>query len=454
VIKFIYSCFLILALGSILSCNDPAFIDTDLVNVDLLDIEIEDDFDISASTVTEDSILAYAPGQIIIARYPFGIADDPVFGRTTASTVVQPFLTTTSPPTFAGAVVDSVVMEVVFNPEQPFYGDTTGVLGIEVFEVEETLDAASDFYSNFRVQTGATPIGSYSRVPNFQDSIESSRLQGDTVFVDTYPPHIRFRLANNYGERVINAGDILLSTTDFITTFKGLELRPTMENEGLVAFDFDSFVSGRGVNINGATVMIYYTQNGEHKQYNLAVNATFSVKFPQYEQDYSGSIVGEFLNHEILGDSLIFVQGMSGSNAVVQLEDIASRLNGSLINGATLEVYATAFNNDEDIRPVPPQLVLRSFDDNGVLSYIRDFQSSSFAGTLSISGGEPEDVGNGIYKYTFDVVSELQDIINGKSSDEIYIRVSSKVATMNRVVLFGADHSTYPIRLNVTYTKL
>ncbi len=452
-IKYTYYCFLIFVLGSIFSCNDAAFIDTNLVDVDLLDIQVEDNFDISSLTLEEDSILIFGPGQNFIPRYPFGIADDPVFGRTTASTVFQPYLTTTSPPSFEGAVVNSVVLELAFNQSVPFYGDTTGVLGIEVFEVTETLDAASDLFDNFTVETGSEVIGQYEGVANFRDSIETFRIQGDTIFDDTYPAHIRIPLLNSYGERIITAGnDVLTSTTDFVTTFQGLELRPTNENEGLVSFDFNSFSSSNGVNVNGANILIYYTIAGQQRQYNLTVNTTFSVKFPQYQQDYSGSTVGEFLMDEMKGDSLIFVQGMSGSNAVVRLEDV-DRLQGALINGATLEVFGTALNDDEDIRPVPDQLVLRSIDDNGDLNLIRDFQSASLIGSLAISGGIPEDMGNGIYKYSFEIVSELQDIIEG-SSNELYILTNNKIATMNRVVLFGADHSTYPIRLNVTYTKL
>lgn len=459
-IKSIYYCFLIIALGGIMSCNDPAFIDTNLVDVDLLDIETEDDFDIAALTLTQDSILVYAPSQIGISSYPFGIYNDPIFGKTTAKTIFQPFITTTSPPTFEGAIVDSVVMELIFSPTTPHYGDTTGMLGLEVYEIAETLDTADDLFSTFSIETEPEAIGSYQAVPNFSDSVEVFRLQGDSTFMDIFPAHIRIPLDNNYGERIINSGnDILTNTVEFISTFRGLELRPTIENEGLVAFNLNSFTSGKGVNYTGANVLIYYTIDGVQRQYNLAVNTTFSVRFPLYEQDYSGSIVGDFLNNEALGDSLIFVQGLAGSDALVRLVDVDKisepGVSTAIVNGASLEIFGTALNNDEDIRPVPLQLELRSLDDEGELSFTRDFASASLVGVLSTSGGVPEDIGNGIFKYTFEIGSELQDIIEGESiNNDVYIRVSNKVSTMNRVVLFGAKHSTYPIRLNVTYTKL
>lgn len=435
----------------IFGCNNPAAIDTSLVNVDLLDVQSESDFDISAFTVKEDSIA----NNLLNLQYPFGIYEDPVFGITTASIVNQIYLTTTSPPTFAGAVVDSVIMEVALSQASPFYGDTTGLVGLEVYEVLETLDGSNTYFNNYQATTNLTPIGFYEGVPNFRDSVVVTRYQADTLFIDTFPPLIRFHLNPSYGNEIINAGDdVLTSASEFITTFQGLELRPTLPSQGMIAFDLANFSGNLTPSVNGANVLIYYTQDGINRQYNLAVNQSISVKFEQQTQDFNGSIAQEFIDGgEVSGDSLLFVQGMSGTNAVVKLNDV-DRLNGSLINGAVLEVYGTALNNDEDIRPVPDQLVLRKLDADGSLPYIRDFVSSAGAGTLSISGGTPEDMGNGIYKYTFDVVSELQDIIEGDSPNEIYIRTSAKIGNMQRVVLFGADHSTYPIKLTVTYTKL
>ena len=457
-IKSIFYCFLIFVLGGILSCNDPQFIDTNLVDVDLLDIVVDDDFDISAFTLREDSVLSFTSG-VVSALYPFGIGEDPVFGRTTASTIFQPFLTTTSPPSFEGAVVDSVILEIILSPDTPTYGDTTGILGIEVFEVTDNLDVGSAFFSNLDVQTVPTPIGMYEGVPNFRDSMATFRIINDTIFTDTFPAHLRIPLDIDYGERIINAGDdILGSFTDFIENFNGLQLRPTNVNDGLIAFDLSNFVSSRSNSVPGATVMIFFTIDGIQDQFNLVSNLGASVRVAQVEQDFDGSMVGDFLGDTSLGDSLIFAQGLVGANAVVRLDDIdrlfdAVDMEGVLVNGAILEVYGTALNDDEELRPVATQLELRSFQ-NGELELIRDFQSAQLAGSLAFSGGDPEDMGGGIYKYTFNLVSELQDIIEGNSSNELIIRVSNKIGTMNRVVLFGPDHSTHPIKLTVTYTNI
>jgi len=238
--------------------------------------------------------------------------------------------------------------------------------------------------------------------------------------------------------------------------FPGLEFRPTISNEGLIAFDFSTFSTNRLPTVNGGNVLIYYTLDGAPAQYNMAINSVTSVKVDQQEQDYAVSDVEPFIDNlmqdDMLGDSVLFIQGMAGTNAVVRLNNV-DRLEGSLINGATLEVFGTALDDDE-LRPVPEQLVLRELNADGNLPFIRDFTTGSLAGDLSIGGGVAEDMGDGIFRYTFNVGSQLQEIVEGDAPSELYIRIADKIANMRRVVLFGAGHSTYPITLNVTYTEL
>jgi len=455
VIKPIFFGFLVFTLWSTFSCNNPAAIDTTLLDSDLLEIEVDSDFDLTAFTVEVDSVLAYGPGFTILRQYPFGIYEDPIFGTTSATLVSQMYLNEITAPTFTSEIMaDSVVMELAINTAEPFYGDTLSIVGLEVFEITETLDAANTFFSSNRVGTEAESIGSYEGVPNIVDSVEVTRFIADTLFTDTFPPLIRFRLDNSYGDRILNAGeDILESPTAFLGMFPGLEIRPTVSNEGLFSFNFNTFNGSISQNINGGNILIYYTLDGVPAQFSIAINRLLSVKFLQYEQDYAGSDVEPFIENELLGDSLLFVQGMTGVNSVVRFNDV-DRLAGSLINGATLEVFATALNDDEDIRPLPSQLILQQLEDDGEFELTRDFFSSSIAGDLTIAGGLVEDVGNGIFKYTFDVVGQLQDIIEGEAPNEIFILPVAKIESMRRAVLFGPGHSTYPMKLNVTYTKL
>jgi len=454
VIKCYLYCFVLLSVLGIFACNDAASIDTDLVDIDLLNIKSEDSFDISSLTTTEDSLIAYQAGFVLLTKYPFGKYQDPVFGSVDASIVSQIYTTTIDAPDFTDAVLDSTIMYINLNEAEPTYGDTTQLLGIEVYEISETLDGGNTYYSNKVTPTESSPIGSYTGVPNFRDSVQVNRYFGDTLSTDVLPPHIRIPLSSDFSEKVIASGDdVLSSPSEFLAMFKGIELRPTLESGGMVAFDLRKYNSRNTPNLNGASIILFYTQGGVAKQYRLAINPSSSVKYEQQQHDFTGSMIEPFLNDESKGDEMIFVQGLTGPNAIIILNDV-DILNGAIINGATLEVYATALNGEQDIRPVPDQLVLRERIDNGTLAYIRDFNSASQAGSLSRVGGVPEDLGGGIFKYSFNIGSQLQDIIEGERPKELYIRNNAKVANMRRAVLFGAGHSTYPIKLIVTYTKL
>ena len=439
---------------STFACNDPATINTDLVDISLLDVFSEDDFDLTAWTATEDSVIAFQPSFFILNQYPFGIYQDPIFGTVNASLVAQ-YRVAQIPPVFLNATVDSVILEINLHETEPFYGDSTQAIGIEVREITEDLEFEIDYFSNQMTEVSPfPPIGTFQGVPNFRDSVRVPRLSLNELTFDTFPPQIRIPLSNSYGERIIFAGDdVLGSPSAFIEEFPGLEFRPTNLNDGMINFDLREFDSVLQNNLSGSTIVIYYTQNDVTDQFLVGVNSVISVKIDQQVHDISGTMLEEFVGDVALGDSLLFVQGLTGPNAVVNLGDL-SDLEGTIVNGATLEVFGTALNGDEDLRPVPQQLVLRQEDIDGSLDFTRDFVSAQGAGDITIAGGTPEDMGNGIYKYTFQVASQLQDIIEGESPNELFIRVATKIEDFRRVVLFGADHSTYPIRLNVTFTKL
>lgn len=453
VIKPILYCFLLISLLSTFACNDPAAIDTDIIDISLIDVQTMDDFDITSYSTLEDSIISFQPSFFLLPQYPFGIDEDPVFGTATNSIAAQ-YLLTQAAPDFTNAVVDSVVMELNISEDNPFYGDSTQTIGIEIVEIEETLDFNTDYYSNHVTELDGGPIGTYMGVPNFRDSVAVGRWVSDSLIFDTFPPQLRIKMVNSFGQRVLfSPAGTLENNVEFLALFPGLYLRPTIPNNGMMAFDFNSFDTANESSLSGASVQIYYTQNGVRNQYELAVSSVLSVKLEDQTSDITGSMVEEFLDDETLGDSLVFVQGMLGPNAVVRLNDV-DRLEGAIINGATLDVYATALNGDEDIRSVPDQLILRELAADGSLDFSRDFITALSAGGVEIAGGEPEDIGGGIYKYSFNVAGQLQDIIEGIKPNEIYIRANTKVANLRRAVIFGAGHSTHPMRLNVTYTNL
>ncbi len=450
-IKPIFYFLLLTLLFSSLACNDPAAIDTDIVDIDLVDVQTMDDFALSSYSTFEDSIVSFSQLEFLQPQYPFGIDEDPVFGTSTNGMALQ-FLLLDPPLDFTNAIVDSVILELHISQNLPFSGDSVQTIGIEVLQIEETLDVLTRYYTTQETELGEI-IGTYTGVPNFTDPVPTVRFQQDTILIDTLPPHIRVRLTDLFGQQIIFSDPaVLQSNGNFLEQFRGLYLRPTLPNNGLISFDLNSVNTEFQAAVNGATVLVFYTQNGVRSQYQIAVSSLLSVKVPEQMSDLSGSTLEEFIDDEVLGDSLTFVQGLSGPNVVVGFNDL-NRLDGSIINGATLEVFATTLNGDN--REVPQQLVLIEEFDDGTVNLTRDFALSLiFGGTVANAGGQPEDMGNGIYRYTFDIGGQLQDILAGEKNDKVAIRVDNKISDTRRAVIFGAGHSTYPMKLNVTYTKL
>ncbi len=454
-IKLIFNCLVLCSLLAIVACNNPADIDANIIDIDIIDVQTRDDFDLSSYTTTEDSIITFqqVSSFVLLNRYPFGIYEDPIFGQSTASIPAQ-FLLLDAAPDFINAIVDSVILEIPFSDDQPFYGDTTEMLGIEVLQISETLDFNTEYFTNHVTELEGAPIGTFEGMPNFRDSVEVYRWEADSLTIDTFPPLIRVTLDNAFGQSILNSPEGVLNTNaDFLEEFKGLFIRPTNPNRGLVAFDVQDITSALQTGIPGVTVQIFYTQNGIRDQYEIAIEQNLSVKFEEFSTDISGSTVEMFLEDELLGDSLVFVQGLNGTNAVVRLNDVED-LNGTIINGAFLEVFAQVQPGEEDLYPVNEQLVLREPQSDGTLLFTRDFELALAVGSISAAGGEPEDMGNGIFRYTFNIGAQLQDIIEGVTSNEVVIRANAKVSTMNRTVIFGPGHSTYPMKLNVTFTNL
>lgn len=452
-IKPILYCLLLISLLSNFACNDPAAIDTEIVDINLIDVQTMDDFDLSSFSVLEDSISSFSTSLFTLPQYPFGIDEDPVFGTTTSAISAQ-FLLTDQTPDFTGAVVDSVILEMNISELAPFYGDSLQTIGIEVLEIAEILDFNTEYFTSHVTELQGGPIGTFEGIPNFRDDVEVVRWEQDTLFIDTFPPQIRINLDREFGERVIFAPEETLETnTAFLETFRGLHLRPTIPNNGMIGLDFSDFATENQAGLNGATVQIFFTQNGIRDQFQLALSSFLSVKVEDQVSDIAGSMVEEFLEDEVLGDEFVFVQGTSGPNAVVRFNDL-DRLEGGIINSATLEVFATALNDDEDIRPVPAQLVLIEETSDRTVALTRDFITALTFETIDDAGGVPEDIGDGIFRYRFDIGAQLQDIIEGLETNQIIIRSDTKVADLRRAVIFGAGHGTYPMTLNVTYTKL
>ena len=336
------------------------------------------------------------------------------------------------------------------------YGNRDLEFQVQVFELGtflNTLDPADptklkSYYSNrdfelndqlydgqFKVNANDTVLYVERRFldgdPNTVDDI-------DTIKQDPVSPAIKFRLDKEFFKRKFvdhdNPQDFD-NNDNFVRYFRGLYFDAIGADGALM-----------NLTLASATLTIYYSNDqifneadGEDLNFNgitgedgVVVKTKRTLVFPfggvlsaVYDRDYSGTALQNYLFNpdKINGERTLYVQGASGSEAVIQLftdEDLEKmRQKNWLINEANLVFYL----NGEQSK-VPNQLFLYKDDFNSFVIdyYDRRFGPEVFGGVLEYdSNGNPE-------RYKFRITEYVSEVL--KSSDPAAL---SRLALKNYV---------------------
>jgi hypothetical protein len=260
----------------------------------------------------------------------------------------------------------------------------------------------------------------------------------DTIKQDPVVPSIKFRLDKEFFQRRFldhdNPADFD-NNDDFVRYFRGLY--------------FDALgIDGALMNLtlNSATMTIYYSNdqiviegadedlnyNGITGESGVVAKTKRQLSFPFgavasgiYERDYGGTALQNYLLNpdKINGEPSLFVQGASGTEAVIELfnEENLKQMKEKdwLINEANLIFYL-----DGDQSEIPNSLFLYKKDYNSFVDdyYDRRFGPEVFGGQLEYdSDGNPE-------RYYFRITDYVTQVL--KTSDPIAL---SKLALKNYV---------------------
>jgi hypothetical protein len=155
----------------------------------------------------------------------------------------------------------------------------------------------------------------------------------DTVKV---PMQLRIPLNQMWGSAFLFRDTSTYKSDEaFLNFFKGMQLKPSSQNGGIISFNLKSSAAG---------VYIYYTRDGKGREYQLPFNA-LAARVANYVNDHSGTPVASFISNRQLGDSLVFVQGMKGLNTVIEIPNVQS-LKGLIVNKAELELFVDGSGNN------------------------------------------------------------------------------------------------------------
>jgi len=456
-----FQLFLLMAFVALFSCSDPAAIGADLLEEDEVNLQFTTDVPVQATLVDGAALQTYSPFVALqLNRHLFGNFEDPLLGITEASIYTQIALGAQTPPAFAIPSFDSIVLSLAYDTLGG-YGDISEEYELEVFQLEEAMSNIEDYFSDQTFLTGQTPIGTVNFVPAFEDSVTIREYIADTENGElvTTSPHIRIHLENELLEEILSDTSIYSGDVAFQNAFKGIHIRPSARtNSGLLSFDFSNSIS---------RISLYYKLGSVLQEFQLDFNAG-NARVLSLAENRTGSFAAPFLAGE--SDSLLFLQGMIGPNMEITFPDL-SDFENIVVNKAELELtVANIEANDTTIYPVTPQ-ILASFLDNADRAILPDVRAAIFGDQpiqTNVFGGNPvTETENGVEltTYKINVSGYFQQIVEGTAANgfnlsagveetNFYFQLTPKPTDPSKVVFYGPNHPTHPLRLNLTFTRL
>ncbi len=391
--KLMLLCFIT---GAIFSCKKSG--DQISINGQLSGKEpgflVKNDFTLNSRTITEDSLRTDS-----LRTYYFGAINDPLFGTTQASVYSQLSLDQIGQVLTVSNTLDSVVLTIMLADSGYFYGNFNSTLDIDVFEVTEELGEDVRHYSKDVIAYNPIAIGTYSGVPNFNDSITVRNLDA----TKRIGPAIRIKMTNDFASKLFNASSSDLSSIDNFRNFiNGLAIVPRTSslapNEGGVF----------GVNMDNiqSQLTLYYDDT---KQSVFGISNNDAEIFTTF---VSGNVPADIQTQISTDGDYVkgFVRGTGDTKVHITFPDLFDILDqGSInINKATLKVKVLDGTSSPTFPVINTLYIAQPNPDNDMNALILDY--SLYLGKQS---GEYSATDN---SYSFIITRHLQDILLSKKN--------------------------------------
>lgn len=435
------------------SCGNDTIVGSGLLTEEELNVEFIDTVSLKAKTIAVDSTLVFTFGNTSTQTFMMGRLEDSYFGIAESEIMATAGISGNGfNPDFEGVEqgdLDSCIL-VLHLDTLGVYGDPDATFDIEVFRLLEDVTLVDTFVSNVEYSREMTPIGTYSGYkPAPFDSIYIQEFGDSVLRTGT----IRIPIDMAFGTDIIewfNDTEVNTEINDetFAVDFNGLVIRATPSNNAMMGIN----LSPASYTSDLSELALYYQQDTlENRKYGLSVGLRKSMFI---EHDYTGSVVEEAINDNFnFGDSLLFMESLSGTNIEFDISDITNvpNIDDRLLNYAELELVV-ADMMDYDSGDFPPiQIALASTsDENNNLILVEDISAIGFP--LDVE--EITDGTETYWRYTIPLTRYVQDVIKSvESGDNLTISAILKAHRPNRSIIYGPTHSTYPSKLKLTFTN-
>ena len=356
---------------------------------------------------------------------------DPVMGLSNANIITQLHLSSTNQYFGDDPVIDSVVLQLAISG---YYGDTTTLQTVHVYQLSESLIDSLDYYqfSDVAVEGEDLANGFQFRPHPHTTHIP---LGNDTLSQAV----IRIPLANSFGEQLAMADSAIYSSTEaFKEYFYGLKIQCESVSQG-------GAVTYLNPTSNTVTqLQVYYreTPQSNPMRYYFYITSE-DVYFNQYLHDYtlgSDDFVRQVLQGETeLGQQKLFLQSMGGVRAFVSFIDLKEWADSLYEEGTYLiineaKLFLPVFDDgvDSSLFAPPSSLALLSLNEDGTTSLLPDYLEGSnfYGGSYSSSKKE----------VMFRISEYLQSVLLGNSTSQgIYVSIVGASFNAQRWVMAGPE---------------
>ena len=437
-----------------ISCNDPSKVGSELIGEDGFEVLFNDTASLTAKIIAGiDSIQTNGEG-LITSDIFLGELNDPIFGTKKFDAYFQSSIGSVPPSFFNYTTeqfvsIDSIVM-VLRMDTSFFYGDREAEHMVQVFEIDQDFEEDIELYTEDVLNVKLDPISPIQTiVPQFESFTE--RFNGDS---SSTGPSFRIKLDNAFGQSIIDDTTAVKKDSSFLDFLDGIKVVSTPSNSSVINLD----LAITQLSDIGNKMLLYYNDDGEPGVYSFPIGG---VRHHNLVKDFSGTTLESSFNDVAFADSLIFLEGFGTAEAEIVLPNVNFANYGNvLIKKAELEVTIADVEGDEDIFEQIPLIGIQVLDDSGDKSLIQDAVLADVEGQLqNYFGGnireELNDNDEVIRRYyVFNITSYFIDLIQNNTieTNKIYIGALVPRLTPGRGTLYGPGHSTFPMKLNVTYT--
>lgn len=361
-------------------------------------------------------------------------------------------------------IVDSVFVVLIFRD---YYGDSLAVNQVNVYELKETVDNYTDYYSNedpTKYYDEQDLLGSAfftAKEPNVPDSVSS---------LSDYFYRVKVPLKNELAEKFLDNYDNIAAGTDLVDRIeifqnylKGLYVKPVLGNRTILSIPTElASTTEDGVSVVDFTnLQFYYHYKDDEGFEEDTTRIQYFLfngecgRFNRLSHDFQGTV---FENaDEVKGDNL-YVRGMGGVNVRLTLPDLSQHpdmaaLPGDdsariAINSATLTL---TINEDEiDVLTFyPPQKLVIRIDQDTVQGRIvddnADFDDGYLGGTITSDGS---------YYYEFNITEQVQYWFNNpEEQKDLIIQPAQNIMQPAFTILNGTDAAENPLKLEIVFSR-